>query len=113
MGAQLQDKIKRDADGFRDEFQSQVHRYKTSLELMQLYPDSDSQQLTELMVFLASTAHCYKSEMENYGNELIRLLDESAHNFTSKLRNEIVKSLILLRGKDMVQPKSLYEAFFK
>ena len=41
--AQLQDKIKRDADGFRDEFETQVHRYKTSLELLQLYPDSDSQ----------------------------------------------------------------------
>ena len=41
--AQLQDKIKRDPEGFRDEFESQVHRYKTSLELLQLYPDSDSQ----------------------------------------------------------------------
>ena len=58
--AQLQNKIKRDPEGFRDEFESQVLRYKTSLELLQLYPDSDSDQLTELMIFLASTAQCFK-----------------------------------------------------
>ena len=34
--AQLQNKIKRDPEGFRDEFESQVHRYKTSLELLQV-----------------------------------------------------------------------------
>ena len=51
--------------------------------------------------------------MSNFGPELIQLLEESAHNFSSKVRNEIVKALILLRGKDMVEAKLLYESFFK
>ena len=51
--------------------------------------------------------------MSNFGPELIQLLEESAHNFSSKVRNEIVKALILLRGKDMVEANLLYESFFK
>mgnify|MGYP003341893560 CR=1 FL=1 len=39
--AQLQNKIKRDPSGFRDEYESQVHRFKTSLELQQLHPEND------------------------------------------------------------------------
>ena len=39
--AQLQNKIKRDPTGFRDEYESQVHRFKTSLELQQLHPEND------------------------------------------------------------------------
>ena len=56
---QLQDKIKRDPTGYKDEFNAQFLRYKTSLELAQLYPDNDNEQLIELMNFLASISHCY------------------------------------------------------
>ena len=52
--AQLQDKIKRDSAGYKDEFETQFHRYKTGLELFQMYPDSDCDQLVELINFIAS-----------------------------------------------------------
>ena len=62
---QLQDKIKRDPTGYKDEFNAQFLRYKTSLELAQLYPDNDNEQLIELMNFLASISHCYPEVMVN------------------------------------------------
>ena len=65
------------------------------------------------MIFLASTAHCYKEDMKNYGNELAQLIETSGHSFSSKLRQDIVKSLMLLRGKQMIEDKVLYELFFK
>ncbi|CAG5111921.1 Oidioi.mRNA.OKI2018_I69.chr2.g6192.t1.cds [Oikopleura dioica] len=111
--AQLQNKIKRDPPGFRDEYESQVHRFKTSLELQQLYPENDHTTLSETMIFLASTAHCYKEDMKNYGNELAQLIETSGHSFSSKLRQDIVKSLMLLRGKQMIEDKVLFELFFK
>ncbi|CBY12951.1 unnamed protein product [Oikopleura dioica] len=111
--AQLQNKIKRDPTGFRDEYESQVHRFKTSLELQQLHPENDHTTLSETMIFLASTSHCYKEAMKNYGNELAQLIETSGHSFASKLRQDIVKSLMLLRGKKMIEDKVLFELFFK
>jgi len=55
--AQLQDKIKRDPTGYQDEFDTQYHRYETSLELFNLYPDSDCDQLIELMNFISAVTY--------------------------------------------------------
>ena len=86
--AQLQDKIKRDPEGYKEEFNAQFIRYKTSLELYQLYPDNDNEQLIELMNFLAAISHCYPTELKPFGAELIDLLDKQGANFTSrKVRN--------------------------
>lgn len=111
--AQLQDKIKRDRAGYKDEFETQLHRYKTGLELFQKYPDSDCEQLVELINFIASVSHCYKEEMASFGTDLIDIMNTSGENYSSKFRNEIVKALILLRGKEMVPAQPLYELFFK
>ena len=45
--------------------------------------------------------------------ELIELLDKQGANFNTKYRNEIVKALIIMRGKDMIEGKPLFELFFK
>ena len=51
--------------------------------------------------------------MKDYGQELISLLTESAHNFSAKGRNEFIKALMLLRSKNMVDPIKLFQLFFK
>ena len=51
--------------------------------------------------------------MASYGTDLIDIMNTSGDNYSSKFRNEIVKALILLRGKEMVPAQPLYELFFK
>ena len=66
-----------------------------------------------MMNFLASISHCYPDELKPFGMELIELLDKQGANFNTKYRNEIVKALIIMRGKDMIEGKPLFELFFK
>ena len=51
--------------------------------------------------------------MASFGTDLIDIMNTSGENYSSKFRNEIVKALILLRGKEMVPAQPLYELFFK
>lgn len=51
--------------------------------------------------------------MASFGTDLIDIMNTSGENYSSKFRNEIVKALILLRGKEMVAAQPLYELFFK
>ena len=42
-----------------------------------MYPDSDSDQLIELMNFISAVSHCYKEGLSSFGLSLIEMLNTS------------------------------------
>lgn len=55
--ADLQNKIKRDKESYRDEFFQQLNHYGNLLEIFKMNPSSSQLHLTELITFLAHV--CY------------------------------------------------------
>ena len=49
----LQGNIKRDPEGYADEFQLQWRKYKAALALFNLKPSKDSQEFADLVRFMA------------------------------------------------------------
>lgn len=60
---QLQGLIRRDPEGYRDEFLQQCRRFEALLAVFALQPGGDGRELAELGLFLGHVAHCYPRDM--------------------------------------------------
>ncbi|KAK9811636.1 hypothetical protein WJX72_007420 [[Myrmecia] bisecta] len=109
----LQGNIKRDPEGYADEFQLQYRHYQACLTVFQLKPSKDSREFGDLVNFVAQVANCYPRETAAFCPELIELLDKHYAVLDSALRQSLVKALILLRNRGQIQPTELLPVFFR
>jgi len=56
---QLQNLIKRDPAGYREEFEQQKRHFESELEIFKLRPTADSERFTELVGFMAAVCVSY------------------------------------------------------
>ncbi|KAK3271846.1 hypothetical protein CYMTET_19828 [Cymbomonas tetramitiformis] len=109
----LQGKIKRDPEGYRDEFLLQIRHYRTLLEIFRLKPTKDSKEFSDLIDFLSHVATCFPEDTSSYAQELIELLDKHYSLLDSTLRRKVVEALILLRNRGRLSSVELLPVFFR
>eukprot|EP00055_Hartaetosiga_balthica_P009316 m.36803 g.36803 ORF g.36803 m.36803 type:complete len:704 (-) comp6697_c0_seq2:1588-3699(-) len=111
--AELQNLIKRDSEAYSDEFHQQLLHYKSTLDIFKLRPSGSSEELGQLVQFLAAVSHCFPKDLESFPNDLVGLLEEHSDALDPDLRQALCRSLIMLRNKGFVKSSSLLELFFK
>ncbi|CAM9853756.1 unnamed protein product [Choristocarpus tenellus] len=109
---QLQNLIKRDRDGYKDEFLQQHRNYLSELEIFKLKPSKESDRFSELVTFLSHVAPCYKEECADFAPQLKDLLEQHAVILTPSVRMKLVQALILLRNRGIIDPTELLRLFF-
>lgn len=110
---QLQNLIKRDADSYIEEFERQHSVYNATKTIFEQNPTVQNDQLYELVIFLAQVAHCYPKQLSTFPQELMTLLQRHGTVLNADMRMALVKSLVLLRNKNMLTPTDLLMLFFK
>eukprot|EP00878_Enallax_costatus_P025275 GHUV01027038.1.p1 GENE.GHUV01027038.1~~GHUV01027038.1.p1 ORF type:complete len:218 (+),score=48.73 GHUV01027038.1:214-867(+) len=109
----LQANIKRDPDGYRDEFLLQYRHYQACLQIFQLKPSQDSKEFAEFITFIAQVSKCYPTTTANFAPELITLLEGQQQFLDAALRRAMVQALILLRNRNQLDPAVLLPVLFK
>lgn len=110
---QLQNLIKRDADSYIEEFERQHSVYNATRTIFEQNPTVNNDQLYELVIFLAQVAHCYPKQLSTFPQELMTILQRHGTVLNADMRMAFVKSLVLLRNKNMLTPTDLLMLFFK
>eukprot|EP00897_Mesotaenium_endlicherianum_P006579 jgi/Mesen1/594/ME001074S10755 len=109
----LQGQIKRDPEGYREEFLLQYRHYRACLGIFSLKPNADSKEFGDLVMFLSHVAPCFPADLPQFPQELMGLLDEHVDNLHSSLRRVLVQALILLRNRQVVGPAELLPFLFR
>ncbi|KAH6581659.1 hypothetical protein BASA60_002321 [Batrachochytrium salamandrivorans] len=112
--AQLQNKIKRDAVSYKDEFLQQLRHFESTLAIFNLKPQDSviSQEFAEQILFISHVAPCYPAETKDFPEKLINLLSNHYQLMAPDVRKTMVQALILMRNRGIVQPTTLLGLFF-
>ncbi|KAG5183588.1 SDA1-domain-containing protein [Tribonema minus] len=110
---QLQNLIKRDAAGYKEEFRQQHRNYMSELEIFKLKPGRDAERFAELVTFLSHVAPCYKEDCKMLPQELMALLEEHGAIIDPALRIKLVQALVLMRNRGLLNSTDLLQLFFK
>ncbi|KAK9834281.1 hypothetical protein WJX81_003203 [Elliptochloris bilobata] len=109
----LQGNIKRDPEGYTDEFQLQLRHYHACLDIFKMKPSKESREFSELVGFISQVVGCYPKETEGFAAELMQLLDTHYAVLDSGLRQTLVKALILMRNRGQVEALELLPLFIR
>ncbi|ORX40596.1 SDA1-domain-containing protein [Kockovaella imperatae] len=116
---QLQNLIKRDPKGYKEEFLSQYNHYLSLLRLHsistssnQVNNDKSDEQFANLVTFVSQVAQCYPEETKELPEQLKGILLGSGTGGTAvrgDLRETAVKNLIMLRNKEVIDSIQLLQ----
>lgn len=101
---QLQNLIKRDPVGYREEFLQQWNHYDSVRRLFEAKPnDSETaDRFKDLVTFICQVCQCYKEETKGFPEQITRSLLEHYSVLSPDLRKSLVSNLVLLRNKDVI-----------
>ncbi|KAG8741158.1 Severe Depolymerization of Actin [Ceratobasidium sp. 414] len=101
---QLQNLIKRDPVGYREEFLQQWNHYDSIRRIFELKPDDDAQaeRFRELVTFISHVAQCYPKETAEFPTHLSQLLLQNYATLAPETRKNLVTNLVMLRNKDVI-----------
>lgn len=97
----LQGQIKRDPEGFKDEFLMQFRHYKAALSIFSINPQSESKEFGDLVSFIAQVCNLYPKDTVDFPQEVINLLANHGTILYPSLRKNLVQSLLLLRNRNV------------
>ncbi|KAG2445219.1 hypothetical protein HYH02_008687 [Chlamydomonas schloesseri] len=109
----LQSNIKKDPDGYKDEFLLQYRHYQALLEIFKLKPSKDSREFGEVVMFMAQVSRAYPKTMAGFAGEVASLLDAHHQELDSTLRRTLVGALILMRNRAQVDAMTVLPLFFR
>ncbi|PNW82173.1 hypothetical protein CHLRE_06g277050v5 [Chlamydomonas reinhardtii] len=109
----LQSNIKKDPDGYKDEFLLQYRHYQALLEIFKLKPSKDSREFGEVVMFMAQVSRAYPKTMTGFAAEVAGLLDTHHQELDSTLRRTLVGALILMRNRAQVDAMTVLPLFFR
>lgn len=98
----LQNLIKRDPQGYREELLLQLRHFESTLQIFLLKPDEESEEFCNLCNLLSHVAHCYPKDLAQFPQQMIDLLAKQYSVLHPTVRRSLVQSLILLRNKKLV-----------
>eukprot|EP00039_Didymoeca_costata_P007258 m.97849 g.97849 ORF g.97849 m.97849 type:complete len:707 (+) comp13613_c0_seq2:215-2335(+) len=111
--AELQNLIKRDPGGYKEEFQQQYVRFESDLQIFNLRPSEEAKDFGELVSFVAAVSQCYPSDTIGFVDKIKSLLEKHCLILDPALRQTLCRALILMRNRDLLSPTDLLELFFK
>ncbi|GFR43447.1 hypothetical protein Agub_g4529 [Astrephomene gubernaculifera] len=109
----LQSNIKKDPDGYKDEFMLQYRHYQALMDIFKLRPSKESKEFGDLVMFMAQVSRAYPKTMSGLPAELTSLLDSHAAVLEGSLRRQLVGALILLRNRGQVEAMGVLPLFFR
>ncbi|KPI89086.1 hypothetical protein ABL78_1822 [Leptomonas seymouri] len=109
----LQNRTRRDPESYRDEFLAQLDHFRASSATV-LAQRTLNPQFIAVLNYVCHVSHCFPKESAVTVNIVLDLLRASKGNgLPSDLRLALVKSLILLRAKDLVSTDETFPLFFE
>jgi hypothetical protein len=81
--------------------------------MLAIKPDSKCPELSHLITFLSHVSKCYSKELKAFPDQLSRILDEHGQVLPPPLRLHMVRALILMRHKGLVEPETLLPLCFR
>lgn len=113
-GTLMQQQIKRDPQGYKDEFQMQWRHYLANISLFLLSPGQCSLEFQSLTMFLAHVSEHFPEEVgDSFVTGIIELLDKHGPLLEHGTRMTLVKSLILMRNKSQIPATVLLPVLFR
>mmetsp|Transcript_34639 Transcript_34639/g.65213 ORF Transcript_34639/g.65213 Transcript_34639/m.65213 type:complete len:376 (-) Transcript_34639:1563-2690(-) len=109
----LQGQIKRDPEGYKEEFLLQWRHYHALLEIFRLKPSKDSAEFASLIDFLSHVTACYPEDCGSFSSELIDLLDKNQAVLDPALRRALAQALILIRNRGHLASTTLLPVCFR
>jgi len=110
---QLQDRIKRDKDSYRNEFLIQLEHFYSMMEMFKLNPSTNLKNFAQMISFMAHVANCYVDDLKKFPDDLKSVLKSYSTVIHPEIRFAICKALILLRNKSLLSPTDLLTTFFE
>ncbi|KAL8856496.1 MAG: hypothetical protein Q9178_006895 [Gyalolechia marmorata] len=106
----LQYKIRRDPASYKEDFLGQYEQYEAQRQIFMQSPASATDtgviSFRELIDFIAHVADCYPTDVTQFPEDLIQLLNLHHGHLEPELREKVVGSLVLLRRKDIINSPS-------
>ena len=99
---QLQNLIKRDPAGYKEEFLQQYNHYDSIRQLFTISPDDNAAHFRELVTFIAQVAVCYPKETAEFPSHLASLVLEHYGALSPDTRKTILHNLVILRNKNVI-----------
>ncbi|KAH0830417.1 SDA1-domain-containing protein [Lanmaoa asiatica] len=109
---QLQNLIKRDPAGYKEEFLQQYNHYNSTRQLFIVNPDDNATHFRELVTFIAQVAVCYPKETAEFPSHLSTLLLENYGALTPDTRKTLLHNLVILRNKNVITSIDLLRSLF-
>lgn len=108
-----QGNIKRDPQGYSDEFFMQWRHYLATFDLFLLAPSQASPSFSDLVAFISHVASCYPEDTEPFPGQLMQLLETHASVMDPSVRMAIVKALILMHNKGSISSIEIIPMLFR
>lgn len=105
----LQNLIKRDPQGYKEEFERQKTHFLSELEMFKLRPTVHSEKFISLINFISHVAPCYANFSHEIADELTLLMKSNALKLHSLVRMKLYESLVFLRNKNLIDPHDLIQ----
>ena len=110
----LQQQIKKDPEGYRDEFVLQYRHYAQLLKLFRMAPaEPASHEFQSLVQFMSHTQEHFSDVVqEEYKSSIVSLLVTHGPLLHPTTRSQLVKALVLLRNKGLISAEELLPTLF-
>ena len=72
----LQNLIKRDPDGYKDEFLRRLRHFQSMIDIQRQQPGTEAKELVGLLGFISAVSPCYPELTADVPGQLSSLLDE-------------------------------------
>ncbi|KAA1473975.1 SDA1-domain-containing protein [Dentipellis sp. KUC8613] len=109
---QLQNLIKRDPAGYREEFLQQWNHYISIRHIFQINPNEQANHFRELVSFIAQVTQCYPAETKEFPSHLSSLLLEHYGSLSPDIRHNLVQNLVMLKNKEVITSLELLKTLF-
>ena len=109
----LQNLIKRDPDGYQEEFLRRLRHFQSIVDIQRQRPGSESKELVALLGFVSAVCPCFPHLTAEVPGQLSSLLEEQLDALDAPVRRAIFQALVLLRNRGMLEPLVLLQLCFR
>ncbi|KAF7322718.1 Protein SDA1 [Mycena chlorophos] len=109
---QLQNLIKRDPQGYKEEFLQQWNHYNSIRRIFATNPDEQAAHFRELVNFISQVATCYPKETADFPSQISTLLLENYGILSPDTRKTLVQNLVMLKNKEVITSIELLKSLF-
>ena len=109
----LQNLIKRDPDGYKDDFERRLRHFQSIIDIQRSQPGAESKELVALLGFVSAVCPCFPQLTAEVPAQLASLLDDQLDALDPPVRRAIFQALVLLRNRGMLEPLTLLQLCFR